>query len=511
MLVCFASISTIISQTLQIDGIAGKRFNGVYNIISPEDGETAGYFTYHRTERGKKGMRSYEFIFTDTTLSSKTSTIIEMHKNARLNHTVFNGKFMLVSYEDWKNRVFVTQLIDKETGNIIKTKEETVDRKTYNSSTIFPAEKGEGFYIIKGDFVKKQGRGYELKKVDNNLEEIWSKTVQAEKGSKYIADLVNSNGRIILWQESNVKSKIKPSIVCRDASTGEVIYEREGYDGTSTILNNQIRIDEEGAVYLGGAYVDKERVDYINNDGIYVLKIDAEGNDEIYSKVPNKGKIQPVLRAASSGFTVGSKDKVYVQDLILDNGQIVVVTEMFRKNLNVTPVVAQATRDLITGKAIGYVGGYDDNKEKYVFEIMDFIVFKFGSTGNLDEIKLIEKDGYNKITVWYPYTYYGGVRLAKKMDQFGWFDYGFAAQNIDGKNIMVCKNNAKPRRPEVYTYTLDESFAQNKINLKQEAKIDLEEAKVGYFNIFRSSDGYFTAAYFQRKLDRITLNKESYL
>ena len=181
---------------------------------------------------------------------------------------------------------------------------------------------------------------------------------------------------------------------------------------------------------------------------------------------------------------------------------------MFRKNINPKPALYQQPRDLISGKYLGNVGGTDDHKEKVTFEIMDFILFKFDQSGDLAEIKPITKEKYAKITAWYPYANMWGMDLAREMEKAGWFDYGFTTLDQNGKRLMVASNNAEARKPQVFTYNLDDGYAQTKLNMKQEGKIDLEKSRVGYFKAMRNSEGKIAVAYFQRKLKRITINIE---
>jgi hypothetical protein len=507
VLLPLASLSSF-GQSIQIDDVAGREFTGVNTILSPKDNSVAGYYTIYEIEKATKGMRTYQFAFIDSAVTKTVTTNIDIHKAADLNKTVFNGKYMLVSYEDWTNKKLFYKVIGLD-GKLLKSKEEVLDRKTFVSFSVFPAENGEGYYIIKATEPKKEGTGYKIEKVDNSLNVQWTVSESSVKGVRVVNDIVNNHGKLVVWSEYYLKGKFKPSIVCLDGKTGSKIYERDGYDGQSTIIQNQIRIAKDGSVVLGGAYVNAEGYDDINNDGIYLLKLDASGKEVLFSKIPNKEKIQPALKTASSGFAVGSKEKIFIKDLIINGDEIVVVSEMFRKNINVTPPTIQATRDLITGKYIGYPGGTDDNPSKVTFEILDYIIFKFDSKGDLKEIKSLVKDGSEKITVWAPYNIYGGMTLARILDYYGWFDYAFSGVGADGKPVMVCKSNTKETRPEVQTYTLDKSYANKKVDLKQEAKIDLEQGKVGYFRIMPSIKSKMALCYYQKKLKRITINLES--
>ena len=138
------------------------------------------------------------------------------------------------------------------------------------------------------------------------------------------------------------------------------------------------------------------------------------------------------------------------------------------------------------------------------FEIMDYILFKFDNEGSLLEIKPVAKDGYNKLTVYHPHVNLYGMSMAAVVERLGWFDYGFTTTNSKGEKIMVCSNNAEEN--QVFTYHLKGDVAKSEIDLKQEAKINLDDGRV-YFNPMRNEGSNIAVAYYQRK--RITVNIES--
>lgn len=498
------------AQSIQIDGVKGNRFNGVKPIMS-DDGETvSGYYTYYMIEKGEKGMRTLEFSIIDKGVTKVTKTQIEIHRTSTLNNTVFNGKYFLISYDDRKNKQIVFKVLDLE-GEIVASDEISADKRRVASSVVYPAANGEGFYVVRPALVKNRIKGHYLEKIGNDLEQQWKIEDVVDKGVIKVAALVNNNDRVVIWREhgSGIK-KIKPQIVCYDAETGETIFERDGFDGTSTIMHSQIRIDDENNVIAGGPYVDGVKYKTVNNTGVYLLQLSQDGEEMFYTKILTKEEIQPILKEVSKGASIGSKDKIWIEDVVFDGENIIVISEMFRKNLNMSPAIAQKTRDLITGKWIGDMSYRDANgkSRKRTFEIMDYILFKFSKTGDLLEIKPIAKDKYNKLTVYYPYVDLYGMQLAAKVEQAGWFDYKFTTVGKDGKRLMVCSNNAEARKPQVYTYGLDEDFKRSEINLKQEGTVNLDDGRVSSFNAMPNEGEKISVAYYQRKLKRITINLE---
>lgn len=498
------------AQSIQIDDVKGYRYKGVKPIFA-DDGETiSGYYTYYMVEKGEKGMRTLEFSIIDKGVTKVTKTPIELHRTSTLNATVFNGKYFLISYDDRKNKQIVFKTIDLE-GNIVASNEISADKKRVASSVVYPAANAEGFYVVRPALVKNRIKGHYLEKIDNNLEQQWQIEDVVDKGIIAVASLVNNKDRVVIWREhgSGIK-KIKPQIVCYDAATGETVFTRDGFDGASTIMHNQIRIDDENNVVLGGPYVDGEKYKTVNNSGVYLLKLSKDGEEVFYNKIVTKTEIQPVLNEVSKGVSVGSKDKIWIEDVVFDGENIIVISEMFRKNWNPKPQAFQGPRDLITGKWIGDMSYRDDRGKapKVTFEIMDYILFKFSATGDLDVIKPIAKDSYNKLTVYHPHVNLYGLQMAAVVEAAGWFDYKFTTVGEDGKRLMVCSNNSEARKPQVYTYGIEDDYKKTEINLKNDSSIDLDKGKVSSFGVMPNEGKQIAVAYYQRKLKRITINLE---
>lgn len=503
--------ATSFAQSVQIEDVDGSKFSGVKPIFDDSGESVTGYYTYYIVDKGDKGMRTLEFSIIDKGVTKVTKTAIELHRTSTLNTTVFNGKYFLISYDDRKNKQIVFTVIDLD-GKIVANDNIAAEKARLANSVVYPAANGEGFYVVRPALDKNRIKGHYLEKINNELKVQWQVEDITEKGIIAIETLVNNKDRVVVWREHGLGiKKIKPQIVCYDAATGDKVFERDGFDGASTIMYNQVRIDSEDNVILGGPYVDGESYKSINNTGIYLLQLDKDGTQLSYTKIVTKDEIQPVLKEVSKGVSLGSKDKIWIEDLVIDGEDIVIISEMFRKNINKTPQLVQGPRDLITGKWIGELGAQDanGNVQKVTFEIMDYILFKFSANGEMKEIKAIAKDDYNKLTVYDPYVNLYGMQLAAEVERMGWFDYKFTTTGEDGKKVMVCSNNSEARKPQVFTYGIKDDFMKTEINLKQEASIDLDEGKVSSFNAMRNEGMTIAVAYYQRKLKRITINLES--
>jgi hypothetical protein len=115
------------AQILEFDDISKRDFNGVFAIKDQKE-NVMGYYTYYELERGSKGMRLYEFAFTDKNLGAVKKYSLEIHKNAEINNVVFNDQYLLISYDDIKNKKIVFTTISTE-GEKIGYKEYDVAKR----------------------------------------------------------------------------------------------------------------------------------------------------------------------------------------------------------------------------------------------------------------------------------------------------------------------------------------------------------------------------------------------
>jgi hypothetical protein len=161
---------------LEFEDISNRDFNGVFGIKDQKE-NVMGYYTYYEVDKESKGMRLYEFAFTDKNMGEVKKYSLSIHKNAEINNVVFNDKYLLISYDDIKNKKIVFTTISTA-GEKIGYKEYEVAKRKNVEGDFYPSE-GDGFYLVKPNIVK--GRtGYIFQKYDNNLEELWSQEIMPD-------------------------------------------------------------------------------------------------------------------------------------------------------------------------------------------------------------------------------------------------------------------------------------------------------------------------------------------
>ena len=172
-LILFVTKQTAFSQIIEFEDISDRDFNGVFAIKDQNENVT-GYYTYYEIDKESKGMRLYEFAFTEKELGAVKKYKLSIHKKAEINNVVFNDKYLLISYDDIKNKKIVFTTISTE-GEEIGRKEYEVAKRKNVEGDFYPSA-GDGFYFVKPNIVKRR-TGYILEKYDNNLEVVWTQEV----------------------------------------------------------------------------------------------------------------------------------------------------------------------------------------------------------------------------------------------------------------------------------------------------------------------------------------------
>jgi hypothetical protein len=73
-----------------------------------------------------------------------------------------------------------------------------------------------------------------------------------------------------------------------------------------------MNFEDNGDLLISGTYEDKDYINDINYDGVYILKLSNEGKKLMFTKVSYKEKIQGVLKETSRSNGLGSKDKLFL-------------------------------------------------------------------------------------------------------------------------------------------------------------------------------------------------------
>jgi hypothetical protein len=440
LLICFVVFSGMsysgFGQSAEITDVRKREFRGVYPIMNKQTNMPRGYYTFYVNEKVGGGMTNFVIAMFDLDLKLIKQTPITITKRSNVDGSEFNGEDFLFVFNDIAKKTLTYVTVDSK-GDIIQTKG-VVEAKRYAATAdVYPSSNG-GFYIVKP--IKEKKWGYSVERVDRNINSQWEKRFMPERGFVTV-EAVESRGEDIIVIQSVAPTitskKIKAEFVCLADKTGDIVFNYSLFDGVSTAVPSAFVIDKDKNIVTGGMYFEGEKMDAVNSDGIFFLKLSPKGEKIAYSKIDWDNGIQEVLKKTKKGFSISSKPKVFFQDIVQGtDGNYQVISETFQKNMQ---MVARPLIDAISGRFIGDLN--TDNGKPVTFEIMDFMFFNFDGEGKLTNMNMVEKE-HTKVSVYYPYNGLPGLAMARTIQKFGWFNYAFVTTLTTGEKALISSNFA---------------------------------------------------------------------
>jgi hypothetical protein len=484
-----AATSAVNGQSVEIRDVRKNEFRGVYPIVNNMTKETQGYYTFYVNEKIGGGMINFIIAIYDMNLKLIKQTPITITKHSSVDGSEYNGEDFLFVFNDIQKKTITYVTVDTK-GEIIKRKDIIEEKRYAATADVYPSS-NSGFYIVKP--IKEKKWGYSVERVDRNLTTQWEKRFMPEKGFVTVDAVESDKDKIIVVQNvrpSVMSSKAKAEFVCLSDATGDQLFNYSLFDGEVTAQPSAFLIDKDKNIVTGGMYFEGEKLDATNSDGIFFLKLSPTGEKITYNKIDWDNGIQQVLQKSKKGITIGSKPKVYFQDIVQGaDGGYHVISETFQKNIQ---LVSIPLKDMITGRFMGCIGCNNDSKP-VTFEIMDFMFFNFDKQGQLSDLNLIEKE-HTKVSVYYPYNGYRGLAMAKVVDKFGWFNYGFVNMLPSGDKLLVSSN-----------FALNDAFIglttikAGEVSQTQKIPVDKKSAKGGHLQCMRGTPGNVCVSLFDKK------------
>ncbi|PCJ79921.1 MAG: hypothetical protein COA49_10230 [Bacteroidetes bacterium] len=428
-------ISSTYSQSVELTDIQKREFRGVFPILNKNTNSVKGYYSFYVNEKAEAGRRNFVIVIFDEKLDLLNKTSISISKRSVVDGAEFDGENFLFIFNDLikKRRTLITCDSD---GNIIKEKHVQESKGSNYNASVYTSSNG-GFYIVMP--IREKKTGYSVEKVDKDLNTLWERRFMPNKGFIGVATIESGEGMIIMIQQTKpslMSKKIGANLVALDDETGEEEFVYPLYDGNITRQPSAFAIGSNHEIITAGMYFDGEKWDGKNSDGIFFLKLSADG-EEIISTTENWDEgIQQIIKDGSKKtFTISSKPKVLFHDIIVNEaGNYQVIGETFKKSFQLVSIIS---KDIITGRYIGNINS--ENAKPITFEIMDFIIFNFDNDGEMSGINMITKE-HTKISCYPPYSRYGGLSLAIKVRDYGWFNYKFmqSATGSEDSKMVSC-------------------------------------------------------------------------
>jgi hypothetical protein len=478
----------VYGQSVEIRDVRKNEFRGVYPIINKMTKVPQGYYTFYVNEKEGAGMVNFIIAIYDLDLKLIKQTPISITKNSTVDGSEYNGEDFLFVFNDLRKKTITYITVDTK-GEIIKRKDIIEEKRYAATADVYPSN-NSGFYIVKP--IKEKKWGYSVERVDRNLNTQWEKRFMPERGFVTVDAVESDEDKIIVIQNVRptlMSSKAIAEFVCLSDATGDQLFNYSLFDGVSTAQPSAFLIDKDKNIITGGMYFEGEKLDATNSDGIFFLKLSPKGEKLSYNKIDWDNGIQEILQKSKRGFSIGSKPKVYFQDITQGtDGGYQVISETFQKNMQ---LVSSPLKDMITGRFMGCMNCNDS--KAVTFEIMDFMFFNFDKAGKLSNINMIEKE-HTKVSVYSPYNGYAGLAMAKVVDKFGWFNYSFVTALPSGDKLLVSSNFALSD-----AYIGLNTIKAGEVSQMEKIPVDKKSAKGGHLACMRGKPGNLCISLFDKK------------
>nr|NQU91329.1 hypothetical protein [Bacteroidota bacterium] len=496
----------------KIQGVEKKGFKGLKSIVDKTTDKVFGHYTYYRQND------SLAIDFLDVDLNVFKHEKIEISKNVEIDEGIYNGEsFLFLVSADGKANAYTYNL----KGERILNKE--LEYSGTESISVFPSNDEDCYYIVLPKY-EKRNYGYNVQKVDSRFNVKWEKEYIPEKGYISVEAAQSGNGRFILIQRTSPKlySKVAyAELVCFDDINGDLLFKTPLYDDEITAVPSQILIDDEQNIIGAGEFFEGVKARNVKSEGIFVSKLSPSGETIKYNKHTWEEGIQSQLRKTRTTTTVSGKNKVYFHKLKQnEEGGYQLIGEIFSASKGGAAVGVTANLPGVFGMAGGtqnsknyiaattsgrYIGKAKSSQAASSITTQDFIIIELDSDLELEEVRKIEKE-YTKIYIFPPFTFVGGLKLAKIIESYGFFDFSFTTEVAGTDEQIVVYNAAYAKHPHVGAFKIAKGVTPvvEKIEFKElkgdsDRKGNKKSGKEGQAGIAKSVDGQMLVYFFVKR------------
>ena len=426
------------AQPTVVEGVSARSFSGV-------QGNGQFFYTFYFGEKTEeKGMANFVLQLFDKDLKSIATKNIVVTKYSELAASAFTGKYFLFIFNDAMKKTRTTITLDKD-GNTVKQKVDEDVKRAVLSDESFPsvfAANDDEFIIVRPE--KEDKFGFEVERLDKDLNSKWTKSYFPEKGRWDLVDSRFKNGKLYILRSDKPSTltgdKFYYKVQCINADKGEDVYltalENEGDGGFPGFIS----IADDGMLATGGMYFANSKYDDKNSDGFFFALIAQDGKTSIFNKTTWK-EVKNQVKGDFSSDLVGGKTKTLIQDLIRkSDGTYVMIGETFRKSSTET-TGGGLMRGGGIGKGLMSGGVTKDNsgKSEVGFTVMDFVMLNFDAKGALTGIDKVEKPTREAIIKGEMAEEHGLAIAEWLNDTKKFFCYRYTI-DVNGKQFIVFKN-----------------------------------------------------------------------
>lgn len=468
------ALTNVFAQTAEnpkvINNLHKRGFRGLKSITNKTTGEIIGHYIFYR----ENSNLAIEFL--DTELNTYAIEILPVDDQAEINEVIYNGqdlmfsvierngtrKATLLSY--FTSMKFFTYSIE---GKQLGTRSTSYSVVGDVDLSIFPCVSDGTFYII-----TPTGSAFTVEKVTNSFQTVWTKNMMPSQGVSSCEAAFAGNDRLVLVvrnRESWLSKKVTTELVCFSDSDGDKLFSSSLYDNDITAMPSQIIIDKDYNILASGEYFKGKKERNVKSAGIFIKKISSTGEDIVYNRQSWKDGIQKQLKKTKASLSF--KNKVLFHSMVLSpGGGYQVIGETFSTSrmgsflgmldsddFPFLQAIAQIQRlkvfttAIVSGRFIGFP---DPDYSPSTLTIQDLVVFNFDKELNLIDVNKIAKN-YTKVYTYAPYDLYGGLKKAKILADFGFFDFAFTQKAADGENEYLVYNAAYSNKPHMGVVSIE--------------------------------------------------------
>ncbi len=409
------------SEVMEIDL---KNLGPIY-----DNEEVKGYYMFYEVEKENRKTKKYLLQFLDNNLNVMAKEYITGSNHLSLIEGDFNGKNILLTFMDSKEKLYIYRQYNTSAELVSKTTKD-YDPKLAGYASIGTGARpvpNQGFINV--EMVKNKKWGYEINFISNEKgAKGW--TYKSDVKSKAIesASIIGVNEELLLVLVSKMpkmmSKEVNTFLLGIDAKTGKKRFLNSMEDTKyNTEFTTMYADKESGELTLMGSYYNKsDRTSSDKSKGLCIYTMGTDG--EIISKkyLGWTKEIKKILPVNKKG-KLTDMGYMYFQNIFKTNdGRLFAVAEQYRKSVDALGVTA----NIVSGLLSNVTSDMSNTNVK----IEDIMVLEFSADHDLTDVAVFEK---NKSTQSIPAggTFTNMHALGHLTKMYGGFDYVFTQQHRD--------------------------------------------------------------------------------
>lgn len=480
----FSVFSSEDPEIYTVPNVYKSGFRGVKSIVH-KDGTIEGYLLFYRA--GNK----CRVVFLNTALEVKADSEIPYESNLEIGEVLFNGsEVLLTTTVTTRNGYYLSTRLYSFTYTGEKIASKTIGYSVENSADIqIRADgNGNGFYVV----IPTSGGTFNIKKLNAKLEVVWERRFDNGAGFASCEATFSASDYFVFVAKKTAKRRSKrmnAELVCLNGQNGEIQFVSSLYDNEVTSLPSQIMVNDNDNIIAVGDYYKGNKQKSVKSKGIVIREYSSIGEDVAYNKLSWKKGIQKQLK--KTNVSIGFKNKILFHSIVQSgSGGVQLIGETFstsqiggalgHMDKGVSDVASALADDETVGMIIELIAGAQRLKAfttslvsgRFIgnahpefspgcLTIQDLVIFSFDEGLSLSDVNKISKPNYTKVYTYYPYNWYGGLRKAQTVADYGFFDYAFTQKSETGDQELLVYNASYSLKPHIGLVRIEEGVVSD--------------------------------------------------